>query len=49
MTEQLDRLTAHQCTAPPANYDDLKVLFFNCTLNRTPVLSHTESLIGVAQ
>ncbi|MEM1165615.1 MAG: NAD(P)H-dependent oxidoreductase [Planctomycetota bacterium] len=49
MTEQLDRITSDQCTTPPATYNDLTVLFLNCTLNRTPVLSHTEGLIGVAQ
>ncbi|MEO1129721.1 MAG: NAD(P)H-dependent oxidoreductase [Planctomycetota bacterium] len=49
MSKQLDTMTAQQCSAPPATYDDLKVLFFNCTLNRTPVLSHTEHLIGVAK
>ncbi len=49
MSEQLSKITADQCSAPPAKYNDLKVLFLNCTLNRTPVLSHTEKLIGVAQ
>jgi multimeric flavodoxin WrbA len=49
VSKQLDTITAHQCTTPPATYHDLKVLFFNCTLNRTPVLSHTEHLIGVAK
>lgn len=49
MTEQLDRITADQCSLPPGRYDDLRVLFLNCTLNRTPVLSHTEGLIGVAR
>ena len=48
MTQQLERITSEQCTKAPAKYDDLSVLFFNCTLNRTPVLSHTEGLIGVA-
>ena len=49
MTDQLARITDEQCQTPPAKYDDLSVLFLNCTLNRTPVLSHTEGLIGVAQ
>jgi len=49
MSEQLNRVTAEQCKLPPAKYDDLKALFLNCTLGRTPVLSHTEALIGVAQ
>jgi len=49
MTDQLTKITEHQCTAAPATYDDLKVLFLNCTLSRTPQLSHTEGLIGVAE
>ena len=49
MSEQLKRITAKECTLAPAKYDDLKVLFLNCTLERSPRLSHTEGLIGVAQ
>ncbi len=49
MSKQLNQITEQQCSNPPATYKDLKVLFLNCTLNRTPVLSHTEGLIGVAQ
>jgi len=49
MTDQLTKITDHQCTAPPARYDDLKVLFLNCTLTRSPNLSHTEGLIKVAE
>ncbi|QEY33011.1 flavodoxin family protein [Synechococcus sp. RSCCF101] len=32
----------------PERYGDLKVLALNCTLNRTPVLSHTEGVIHLA-
>ena len=49
MTEQLKNLTEKHCENPPSSYTDLKVLFLNCTLNRTPVLSHTEGLIKIAQ
>ena len=49
MSKQLSEMTEQHCSNPPAKYNDLKVLFLNCTLNRTPVLSHTEGLIGVAQ
>ncbi|MEM8955269.1 MAG: flavodoxin family protein [Verrucomicrobiota bacterium] len=50
MTEQLNKITALQCgSSAPARYDDLKVLFLNCTLERTPRRSHTEGLIKVAQ
>ena len=49
MTEQLDNITAEQCTQPPAAYDDLSVLMLNCTLTRSPNLSHTEGLLKVAE
>jgi len=49
MSKQLQKITEKQCALPPKKYDDLKVLFLNCTLNRTPILSHTEGLIKVAQ
>ncbi len=31
-------------TRPPATYDDLRAVFINCTLNRTPQPSHTQLL-----
>jgi len=31
-----------------ARYDDLRALFFNCTLKRSPELSHTQGLIDVS-
>jgi len=31
--------------APPARYDDLHALFVNCTLKRSPEVSHTEGLM----
>ncbi|MEM9323647.1 MAG: flavodoxin family protein, partial [Pseudomonadota bacterium] len=49
MTDQLKNITDTQCKHAPAKYDDLTALFLNCTLNRTPVLSHTEGLINVAK
>ena len=49
MSEQLDKITEHLCSVPPAKYDDLQVLFLNCTLSRNPIMSHTEGLIRVAQ
>jgi multimeric flavodoxin WrbA len=37
--------------AAPADrrYDDLRALFINCTLTRSPGLSHTESLIDISR
>lgn len=49
MSDQLKRLTDEHCKTAPAKYDDLKVLFLNCTLSRNPIPSHTEGLIKVAQ
>ncbi|MEM1114851.1 MAG: NAD(P)H-dependent oxidoreductase, partial [Pseudomonadota bacterium] len=49
MTEQLDSITHDQCQTPPAKYDDLSVLMLNCTLTRSPNLSHTEGLMKVAE
>jgi multimeric flavodoxin WrbA len=33
---------------PPASYSDLKALFLNCTLKRSPQLSNTEQLMSVS-
>ncbi|MEM9768993.1 MAG: flavodoxin family protein, partial [Cyanobacteria bacterium P01_D01_bin.71] len=49
MSEQLKKITENQCQTAPAQYNDLRALFLNCTLNRTPVLSHTEGVIQIAQ
>ncbi|MEM9173128.1 MAG: flavodoxin family protein [Pseudomonadota bacterium] len=49
MTEQLKNITEHQCQKPPAKYDDLSALMLNCTLTRSPNLSHTEGLLQIAE
>ncbi|MEO1132505.1 MAG: NAD(P)H-dependent oxidoreductase [Cyanobacteria bacterium J06639_1] len=49
MSEQLAKITATQCSTAPQKYDDLNALFLNCTLNRTPVLSHTRGVIDIAK
>jgi multimeric flavodoxin WrbA len=36
-------------TQPPAHYDDLQALFINCTLKRSPELSHTGGLIDISR
>ncbi len=48
MTRQLQSITDSQCQNPPATYDDLSVLMLNCTLTRSPRLSHTEGLMKMA-
>ena len=34
---------------PPAGYADLSALFINCTLKKSPGLSHTEGLARLSQ
>ena len=34
---------------PPARYDDLKALFVNCTLKRSPAASNTDALMDVSR
>lgn len=34
---------------PPARYDDLRALFINCTLKRSPEKSHTQTLMSVSE
>ena len=34
---------------PPADYSDLRAMFINCTLTRSPEPSHTETLVGVSR
>jgi multimeric flavodoxin WrbA len=36
-------------TQPPASYDDLRALFINCTLKRSPELTHTGGLIDISR
>ncbi len=37
------------CTSSKWDFSDLKALFLNCTLKRSPELSHTEGLIRIAR
>ncbi|MEO0963637.1 MAG: NAD(P)H-dependent oxidoreductase [Planctomycetota bacterium] len=48
MTDLSDRQLA-LCSSAPAQYDDLSALFLNCTLKKSPQLSHTEGLINISQ
>jgi multimeric flavodoxin WrbA len=34
---------------PPARYDDLRAVIINCTLKRSPELSHTDGLISITR
>ena len=35
-------------TGPDLRFDDLRALFLNCTLKRSPELSHTQGLIDIS-
>lgn len=45
----LNELQLHQCENHPWDFSGLKALFLNCTLKRTPELSHTEGLINISR
>jgi hypothetical protein len=47
LTEQLNTITASQSENLPAAYEDLSALMLNCTLTRSPRLSHTEGFTGL--
>jgi len=36
------------CTSAPADYSDLRALFLNCTLKKSPTPSHTSGLIDIS-
>ncbi len=45
-------LSEHQielCESSKWDFSDLKALFLNCTLKRSPELSHTEGLIKISR
>lgn len=45
------KLNAQQekdCQTNPNDFSDLKALFFNCTLNKSPGLSHTGKLVDIS-
>lgn len=44
LTEKQQRL----CDDKPADYSDLRALFLNCTLKRSPGLSHTQGLMDMS-
>jgi multimeric flavodoxin WrbA len=44
----LNEIQQDLCTSRPADYTDLRALVINCTLKRSPELSHTQGLADVA-
>lgn len=45
----LNDLQQKWCDEKPSDYSDLKALFLNCTLKKSPDLSHTEGLFEVSK
>lgn len=50
MTKQkLNEKQEALCASPPADYSNLRALFLNCTLKKSPELSHTQGLIDISK
>ena len=45
----LNELQEKWCSESKWDFSDLKALFLNCTLKRSPERSHTDGLIGISQ
>lgn len=45
----LNEVQQKWCDEKPADYSDLKALFLNCTLKKSPSLSHTEGLFEISK
>ena len=45
LTEQQEQL----CNSSPWDYSDLRAIFLNCTLKKSPEMSHTEGLIEISR
>lgn len=46
---KLNEKQREQCESSKWGFTDLKALFLNCTLKRSPELSHTEGLINISK
>jgi len=45
----LNKKQQELCSTSKTDFSDLKALFLNCTLKRSPELSHTEGLINISR
>ena len=45
----LNKQQLDECESSKWNFSDLRALFLNCTLKRSPELSHTEGLIDISR
>jgi hypothetical protein len=44
----LDEKQARMCEESTTDYSDLRAMFVNCTLKRSPELSHTQGLMDIS-
>lgn len=49
LSDSVQHFIDHEIATAPGDYSDLRVLFLNGTLKRSPEPSHTEGLIGIAR
>ena len=45
---ELTELQMHQCDESPWDFSDLRALYINCTLKRSPEVSHTQGLADLS-
>ena len=45
----LNEKQAELCESSVTDYSDLRAIFLNCTLKRSPEMSHTEGLITISR
>ena len=45
----LNDLQKEMCSSSKWDFSDLKTLFLNCTLKKSPELSHTQGLIDISR
>ncbi len=48
MTDVLNEQQVQLCNTAPADYSDLKALFINCSLKKSPEMSHTQGLMDIS-
>lgn len=45
----LNKIQKELCSTAPHNYSDIKCLILNCTLKKSPKLSHTSGIINISK
>lgn len=49
MEVTLNEQQLEMCTTSTWDFSDLNALFLNCTMKRSPEMSHTDGLIGISK